>query len=147
MTRARNYWAEHDVYDHVHKYWPYDGPHTPETIQAGASALPALVQYLGNATSLRGRLTDPEEVHDVLMSVHDAMYSLRQLLEQAASALDHMGTPESTAVPIAAITEAVGYLGVPAQGTRGGQRTALVSALMAAVVGCNQVGMKAEVGR
>ena len=142
-----NYWAEHGPEDAIEERWPYDGPHSVEGIVNGAYALGQLVRYLNNATQYRDRFDQPGQVHDVLMGVQSAVYRLRQLLEQSAAMLDHMGTPETTQAPVAAITEALSLLGVPPDSAPFAKPEKLVGALNTAVLACNRVETKTEAAR
>jgi hypothetical protein len=76
-----------DLADVVDRYWPYDGPHTPEKATAAAVALSGLVRYLNNAT-LPGRNTLPDggSVHRILVEIDSVIHRLPQLLGQLSTA-------------------------------------------------------------
>lgn len=61
---------------------PYDGPHTPETVQDAAAGISALVRYLNNATSKRGTFDYVSDIYPVLTALEAAAYGLDQLLIQ-----------------------------------------------------------------
>lgn len=75
----------------VEDHFPYDGPHTPETVVNAARGISALVRYLNNATgpgngaeSLRYGPT----AWRLLGSLNTTTTELDQLLEQLADALN-----------------------------------------------------------
>lgn len=73
--------------------WPYDGPHTPETVTDAARAISQLVRYINNATSIRHRYRYMSDVAQVANSLAAAAYGLDQLLDQMSAAIDqHIAT-------------------------------------------------------
>lgn len=147
--RSTNYWDDHNADDAIEERWPYDGPHSPETIINAAQGLERLVRYMDNASQYPSLFDQPWQVHDMLLAVHGALYGLDQLLDQAAVALEHLGTSASTRGPIAALKEARGWLGVPPEpfDDKGkfAQPTQLVAAVNTAVLAINRVQTKREV--
>lgn len=81
--------------DVVDRYWPYDGPHTPETVTAAAQALSGLVRYLNNATRRRDTLPDAATVHGVVSELGIVVSRLPQLLAQLEGAADRMAADPS----------------------------------------------------
>ena len=73
----------------VDRLWPYDGPHTPETVAAAARAVSGLVRYLNNATR-QSAVPDAPSVHRVLAEVETAVFRLPQLLSQLQSAAERL---------------------------------------------------------
>jgi hypothetical protein len=74
----------------VERVLPYDGPHSPDTVEEAASGLPTLVRYLNNATGpWNGETTlrYAPTVDLILGGLHVAAYGLGQLLSQLADAL------------------------------------------------------------
>lgn len=87
------------TYDSLDSYFPYDGPHSRETVMDAARALPALVRYLNNATGgSNGRRTLEWAVtsYEVLEPVASMAGGLDQLLEQIASDLADKATDDDT---------------------------------------------------
>jgi hypothetical protein len=77
---------EIDPVDVIEEYWPYDGPHTHETITTAMSVASGLVRYVNNATQ-----RPPEwavTIYGVLSGLSGAIHGLDQLLDQAASAME-----------------------------------------------------------
>lgn len=68
--------------------WPYDGPHSPETVTDAAHAISMLVRYINNATSIPGRYCYMSQVAQVANSLAAAVYGLDQLLDQMSRAID-----------------------------------------------------------
>jgi hypothetical protein len=74
----------------VEQAWPYDGPHTAESVTDAAQAINALVRYLNNATgpvnatrSLKWAAT----TNRVVGGIKAAFYGFDQLLSQLANAM------------------------------------------------------------
>lgn len=92
--------------------WPYDGPHSPETVTDAARAISLLVRYINNATSTRRRYRYMSDVAQVANPLAAAAYGLDQLLDQMSTAIDqHIATgglydDQSPADPDAAIAKA-----------------------------------------
>lgn len=77
----------------VEEHFPYDGPHTPESVLEAARGIAALVRYLNNATGPGNdarSLPDAPWAYRVLGSVHGSVDGLEQLLYQLATALDRL---------------------------------------------------------
>lgn len=66
----------------VGRVLPYDGPHTPDTVQDAAAGISALVRYLNNATVKRGTFEYVSDIYPVLTALESAAYGLDQLLAQ-----------------------------------------------------------------
>lgn len=65
----------------VEQFWPYDGPHSSDTVTLAAQVMAGLVQYMDNATKNPQRLSGPA-LYRVLSSLKVAVYGLDQLLDQ-----------------------------------------------------------------
>lgn len=73
--------------------WPYDGPHSVETVIEAARAMDELAQYLGNATyggSARTLQYSPQ-VARVLGALGGALNNLGQVFDQLATAEERIG--------------------------------------------------------
>lgn len=68
--------------------WPYDGPHSTKTVTDAARAISALVRYINNATTTRGRYRYMSNVASVAGSLAEAVYGVDQLLDQMSVAID-----------------------------------------------------------
>lgn len=80
-----------DVYDLIEQQYPFDGPHSGDTVTDAAAALSELVRYLANATgpsNSRDTLRYAARTDRVLGSLIGATYGLDQLLRQLGDALD-----------------------------------------------------------
>lgn len=69
----------------VERYWPYDGPHSRDSVATAAAALGALVRYLNNATQAGTApvtLPYPASAHQVIADLATTVARLPQLLEQ-----------------------------------------------------------------
>jgi len=67
------------------EYWPYDGPHTRETVRTAAEMVPALLRYITNGTDpVNGRVTleTAGDVHRTVTALHKTVGYLPQLLAQ-----------------------------------------------------------------
>lgn len=81
--------------DVINTQWPYDGPHSAESVISAADALPALVRYLNNATGPGNgsvTLTAASTTDHLLDRVRAAVCGLDQLFRQTADHLDDQGT-------------------------------------------------------
>ena len=63
----------------VQRYWPYDGPRTPEHIDSAARAAAGLMRYLARATS---RELPAEQVYELLGGWHTTVAGMEQLARQ-----------------------------------------------------------------
>jgi hypothetical protein len=71
--------------------WPYDGPHSAETVTSAARGVSELVRYLDNATSVPGTYTYMSKAANVASSLSEAVHRLDQLLDQMSRAIaDHV---------------------------------------------------------
>lgn len=69
--------------------FPYDGPHSPDTVHRAAEILAYLVRYLNNATGAAGATVPHAATVDrVLGSLGAAVAGLDQLLAQLAPAIE-----------------------------------------------------------
>lgn len=78
----------------VGKHWPYDGPHSPDSVAEAARAMSELATYLGNATGPgngQHTLRYGSQVYRVLGALKGALYSLGQVLDQLAVAENRIG--------------------------------------------------------
>lgn len=86
-----------DGADVVQQHWPYDGPHSPDTVAAATEALPALVRYLANATGPGNSATTlpyAPQTYRLLGELTDTVDRLDQLLDQLGQATDrHTNDP------------------------------------------------------
>lgn len=72
----------------VEAIWPYDGPHSADSVQTAAGALPDLVRYLNNATGPNGQnLPFASHVGDAVGSTRGGVALLDQFIEQLGMAL------------------------------------------------------------
>ena len=79
--------------DIVERLFPYDGPHSIDTIHNAAAALPDLVRYLNNATGFGGkRLQHAQDVYRIVGNLQHMAGLLPQLLEQMRKFLDWQAT-------------------------------------------------------
>lgn len=62
--------------------WPYDGPHSDQTVIEAARAISELVRYINNATSTGRRYTYMSQASQVANSLAEAAWGLNQLLDQ-----------------------------------------------------------------
>lgn len=73
----------------VEEYWPYDGPHTADTVIAAADAVAQLTRYLNNAT--RGTDIPAPDLYEATSHLTAAADGLDQLCgEFATHARRHM---------------------------------------------------------
>lgn len=71
------------AYEIVEKNWPYDGPHTDDTIADAATAVERLVRYMANATYQP--IESGPALHRMLSSLSSALYMLDQVLGQVSA--------------------------------------------------------------
>lgn len=75
-------------YDHPERLidaaWPFDGPHTADSVEAAAVALGRLVRYLNNATGYSRSLPDAATAYRVTSNLASVAGLLPQLLDQLA---------------------------------------------------------------
>ncbi len=76
-----------DVYEVIERYFPYDGPHSQDSVADAAWGAAALVRYLNNATWLPQTVDRGPTVYRVVGGVHALIARLDQLLGQLADAL------------------------------------------------------------
>lgn len=85
----------HDVCDLIEQHFPYDGPHSADTIRGAAATLAELVRYLNNATgpgNARRTLEWAATIDRVLGTLNTALYGLDQLLGQLAEGMRAQAT-------------------------------------------------------
>jgi len=78
----------------VEKHWPYDGPHSGDSVIEAARAMSTLATYLGNATGPgngKKTLQYGPQVYRVVGALSGALASLDQVLEQLATAERRIG--------------------------------------------------------
>lgn len=81
--------SERDFGGVIEEFFPYDGPHSRDSVADAASGAAALVRYLNNATGPgngRRTLDRAPTVWRVLGGVHSLVAGLDQLLGQLAAA-------------------------------------------------------------
>jgi hypothetical protein len=89
MTESTKWEGPYEYGDVVDHFWPYDGPHSVESVTYAARALEQLVRYLNNATRpSKKTLAYAATSNQVLGSVSTAVHGLDQLLSQVTYALD-----------------------------------------------------------
>lgn len=76
-----------DVNEVIERYFPYDGPHTRDSVADAARGAAVLVRYLNNATGARRTVDRGPTVYRVLGGVHALVVGLDQLLDQLAGAM------------------------------------------------------------
>lgn len=74
--------------DVIDKAWPYDGPHSTESVISAAEAIADLVRYMNNATRTPGRLPYAGDVYTVLGHLTTMTRRLPQLVTQLKAATD-----------------------------------------------------------
>lgn len=74
--------SDQDATQIVQRYWPYDGPHTDESVVGAAQAVSHLVRYVANAT-YRPVSSGPA-FYEVLWRLDEAMARVDQVLRQLA---------------------------------------------------------------
>lgn len=85
-----------DAYEVVEQHWPYDGPHSDETVEQAATAVGQLVRYLSNATwPYKRNVASGPTLYRVLSSMNSSVYGLRQLLEQLQTTAVELADDES----------------------------------------------------
>lgn len=78
----------------VESIWPYDGPHSPESVRSALAAAAELVRYANNATWQPYTLPYAPSVNRDMGKVGSIVYGLDQLLDQLGGALKrHAGDP------------------------------------------------------
>lgn len=76
----------------VEALYPYDGPHTPDTVREAAEDLSGLVRYLANATRRGDSLPQPGDLAAVVGSLQQVAGGLPQVLNQLAAHADRYAT-------------------------------------------------------
>lgn len=74
-----------DFPDVVEQHFPYDGPHTDDTVLDALRGAQSLIRYANNATSRRGVLNGPS-VYRSASAAAAMAHGLVQLLDQLADA-------------------------------------------------------------
>lgn len=78
-----------DRRDVVDEFWPYDGPHSRETVIDAANAIPDLVRYLNNATqpgTAARTLAWANTIDALVSAIKTSVYRMDQLIDQLAAA-------------------------------------------------------------
>lgn len=85
-----------DIHTLIEQCWPYDGPHSADTVGDAAEAMALLTRYINNA-SRYGTRTLPYAPHTylVLGSINAVVHGLDQLLDQLATTLRHLADDPS----------------------------------------------------
>lgn len=68
----------------IERHWPYDGPHSPQTLTSALHALDALTRYACNASRRGSDVGLAPELYRLLVGLQDAAERLPQLLDQLA---------------------------------------------------------------
>jgi len=68
--------------DVVNEHWPYDGPHSPDSVREATVALSALVRYCKNATTHSDGLGYAPQVYTTLGGLTETAERLPQLMSQ-----------------------------------------------------------------
>lgn len=85
-----------DAYELVERHFPFDGPHSDESVESAATAVGRLVRYLNNATYPYKKVVDcGPTLYRVLSQVNSSVYGLRQLLEQLQATATELADDES----------------------------------------------------
>lgn len=85
-----------DAYEVVEQHWPYDGPHSDESVESAATAVGRLVRYLNNATwPYKKVVAGGPTLYRVLSSLNGAVYGLDQLLRQLQETARELAADES----------------------------------------------------
>lgn len=79
-----------DTFDIVERLWPFDGPHSSDTVTSAASTMAGLVRYMNNAT-WNPRLLPGPDLYRVLSSLNSVVHGLDQLLRQLTNTLAELG--------------------------------------------------------
>lgn len=82
-----------DFDDLIEEHFPYDGPHSRDTVLDAARVISGLVRYLNNATGPgngQETLQYGPTVYRLLGAISNATQGLDQLLEQVTDALDRV---------------------------------------------------------
>lgn len=80
-----------DAYEIIEQHWPYDGPHSAETVINAADTLVGLVRYMNNATRSPGRL-NASQLWRVLVELASVAAGMDQLLRQLAATAQRVAT-------------------------------------------------------
>lgn len=78
-----------DPYDIVEQYWPYDGPHSDETVVSALQMAGLLIRYANNATQYKSSLPWVATVYRAVGQLHGAVSGLDQLTSQLVTALEN----------------------------------------------------------
>lgn len=82
--------GDQDFSDLIERCFPYDGPHSGDSVADAATGAAALIRYLNNATGAgngRRTLEWAATVYEVAGGVHAVVVGLDQLLGQLAGAM------------------------------------------------------------
>lgn len=78
--------SDQDVTDVIDEHFPYDGPHSPDTVIDALRGASALVRYANNATQYRHALPYGPTIHRAVGNVSAVVYGLDQLVGQLSDA-------------------------------------------------------------
>lgn len=85
-----------DAYELIEKHFPFDGPHSDESVTEAATAVGRLVRYLNNATYPYKKAVDSgPALYRVLSNVNSATYGLEQLLRQLSETAAELADSET----------------------------------------------------
>jgi hypothetical protein len=85
-----------DAYELIERHFPFDGPHSDESVTDAAIAAERLVRYMNNATwPYKKHVASGPAVYRVLSNINGAVYGLRQLLEQLQETTRELAGDES----------------------------------------------------
>lgn len=90
---------EQNIYDWIEDRFPYDGPHSADTVREAALVVSRLVRYLNNATqhsNARYTLEWANTANDVIGYIRASAHGQAQLLEQLAERLAYQAAEDPT---------------------------------------------------
>jgi hypothetical protein len=88
-----------DFLDAIEHYFPYDGPHSRDSVAGAATGAASLIRYLNNATgpgNSKQTLEWAATVYQVTSGVHALVANLDQLLRQLADAMEQQASDNPT---------------------------------------------------
>lgn len=85
-----------DTRDLIEDHFPFDGPHTPDSVAAAASCVDDLTRYLANATWPYKQVTKrAPRLRPVVAQLSNGLGHLPQVFQQIAAALDNIADDPS----------------------------------------------------
>lgn len=79
----------------ISRYWPYDGPHTLDSISSALEAVAELVRTTANATQSPHAVGPAQDGYRALGAMTSATESLPQVFTQLAMWAEHIGADAS----------------------------------------------------